>query len=1146
MKTSFLGLYMITHKRIQLTKLALALSIALSTAAPSMAQNTSAAIGGRISSSDGRPAGGAKVTIVHAESGSVSNVTADAEGRYAARGLRVGGPYTITITKDGVSEKREGVYLQLAETANVDAQLGAPAMQTVTIAGQSTSSKFNKASMGAGTNIGRAELNALGSVQRNLADYARNDPRLSQTDKERGELSAGGQNSRYNTITVDGVSINDRFGVEANGTPTAKQPISIDAIQSVQVNISNYDVSQKGYTGANINAVTKSGTNQWKGSLYSVFRNERTTGQRYNLTTDTYSDVPKYQEKTNGFTLGGPILKDKLFFFVNAEDQTSSRSSPTFGPLGSTNLTNTAITPSSIASLQSIAKSKYGIDVGSSDVPTGYALKVKDRLVKLDWNISDDHRASLRYQKTDQAEPQFSGYSSSGIALTSYLWTEEKAYDSTIGQWFADWTPTFSTELRLSTDSSLKHNANNSFLPSMALSFPGPLPAGAPSTVPTGTRFINFGTENSRQLNELLTKSKDAYFAATWTQDAHEFKFGGDYNKVDIYNGFLQNVNGNYTFGCSNSFTYTVAVDCAKGTAAEIEAAVLENFSRGRPTSYTAQLAANGFTIADAAAKFTTKNYGAFVQDTWAVTPNLNVTFGVRVDAPRISDRPARNNAVAAASVPGVYNTNPALIKRNTGGYSLDNTVTIDGQDTYQPRVGFNYKVPMARPTQLRGGAGLFQGAALNVWLGNSFANPGVKTAVVGCGTGGFAACPNIDGVFNPDPTQQKAVAGVTPSSLVNVLEPGFQQPSVYKANLGFDHELPWYGIVFTAEYMYTNVHTGIYYKNLNLGAPTRIGPDGREMYFTSPGYNKDCANGTGGFLTSGACAGYRAAALSNAAFSDVLQASKTKKGGGNLVTVGLASGRSPVWKWAASYTYTDAVEVSPLNSSTARSGWAGRAAFNPNEEVTANSSYLLRNRINANLTWEHRFFGTYKTTFGAMYEGKNGKPYSWTFNNDMNGDTVPSNDLMFIPKAFGSGEVIFRGDITDHANEQKFWDIVNSNPELLRAAGGVTQRNDSFAPWTNSIDLRLTQEVPGLFAGNRGVFVLDFQNFGNLLNKRWGRINEVGFSSSGGNARSFVDYAGMQDGKYVYQMRDLEPYVAKQVRNESQWAIQATVRYEF
>lgn len=1140
---------MMNHKRLRLTKLALALSMALAASAPVMAQNTTSAIGGRVSGSDGAPAAGAKVTIVHTESGSISNVTADAEGRYNARGLRVGGPYTITITKDGVSEKREGIYLQLAETASVDAQLGAPAIQTVTIAGQSTSNKFNKSSMGAGTNIGRTELIALGSIQRSLADYARTDPRLSQTDKDRGEISAGGQNSRFNSITIDGVSISDTFGLEGNGLPTNKQPISIDAIQSVQVNISNYDVTQKGYTGANINAVTKSGTNDWKGSVYYLTRDEHGVGKRYNRTNDTYSDFAPFDEKTKGLTLGGPLIKDKLFFFVSAEDTTSSRTSPSFGPLGSS-LTNVGITPTAIASLQSIAKSKYGIDVGTTDVPAGTELSVEDRLIKLDWNISDDHRASLRWQKTKQSEPQFSGYSATGIALNSYLWQEKKDVESAVVQWFADWTPTFSTEFKLSRRDSGKSNANNAYLPSMALSFPGPLPAGTPSTVATGTRFINFGTESFRQFNELDTKTHDGYFGATWTRGDHEVKFGGDLQRNAMFNAFIANANGTYTFGCTTStasYTYAVGtVNCSTSPASLIEAAVLENFSRGRPNGYVAQLPVAGVNLQDTAANWTLENRGLFLQDSWAVTPRLNVTYGMRFDGAYTDDRPTKNNKIAQPKVAGAYNTTPNQIKRESGGLGVDNTVTIDGDTLIQPRFGFNYRFDSARPTQLRGGAGLFGGSALNVWLGNPFANNGVVLYTTGCGRDGFAACSG-EGLFSPDPTQQRPIAGVPPAAAVDILQPGIAQPSVFKANLGAEHELPWFGLVAGLEYMYTNTHKGLYYQNLNLGAPTRMGPDGREMYFTEPGYTASCANGNGGFTTSGACAGFRTKALSNASFGNVMQALNSKKGDGNLLTMSLSNSRAKDLKWSLAYTYTEAKDVSPLSSSQAASNWSARPSFNPNEEVTANSSYLVKDRVNAALTWERRFFGSYKTTFGAFYEGRTGKPYSWTFKNDMNGDAIGSNDLMFIPKSFGSGEVIFRGDTaTNHANEQRFWDIVNANSELSRVAGGVTSRNDSFSPWTNSIDLRLSQEVPGFFKGHKGMFVLDIANFGNMLNKRWGRINEVGFATAGGNARSFVNYAGMQDGKYVYQVVDLEDYVVKQTRQESQWIVQATVRYEF
>ena len=291
---------------------ALSAAVAIVVAAPALAQNTTAAISGSVVDANGKPVAGAVVTILHTESKSTSATTTDASGRYAARGLRVGGPYSITIRKDGQSDQREGVILALAETLNFDAVLGV-ATATVVVTGQAQSQVFNRASMGSGTNINNAQLNALASIQRNLQDYARTDPRISQTDKERGEISAAGQNSRYNSLTIDGVTINDTFGLEGNNLPTVKQPISIDAVQSVQVNLSNYDVTQKGYTGANINAVTKSGTNDFKGSVYYVFRNDSLVGQRYNRTTDSYADAPKFNEDTKGFTLGGPIIPDKLF-----------------------------------------------------------------------------------------------------------------------------------------------------------------------------------------------------------------------------------------------------------------------------------------------------------------------------------------------------------------------------------------------------------------------------------------------------------------------------------------------------------------------------------------------------------------------------------------------------------------------------------------------------------------------------------------------------------------------------------------------------------------------------------------------------------------------------------------------------------------
>jgi hypothetical protein len=1127
-------------QRSRLSKIALCVALAVGSVPYAFAQNTTSGVGGRVIATDGKAVSGAQVRIVHTESGSVTNTTTDVDGRYSARGLRVGGPYTITITKDGVTDRRENVFLVLAESSTIDSTLGKK--ETIEVAATAISDAFSKTAMGAGTNVGRQELENFGSINRNLQDYARNDPRLSQTDKERGEISLGGQNSRFNSVTVDGVNISDTFGLEANNLPTLKQPISIDAIQSVQINVSNYDVTQKGYTGVNINAVTKSGTNDFRGTVYRVYRDDKiVNNQNFNRQTNVWTPRAPFQEETRGVTLGGPIVKDKLFFFVSYEELTSTRGQPAFGPIGS-GFVNVGIQPSAVAGLQSIAQSVYRTDIGSTDITPGQ-LSVEDLTVKLDWNISDRHRANVRYNKTEQFEPLYPNFSATSLAMTSNLRAEVKTIENTVAQLFSDWSDKFTTEMKVSTrDSALNHKVP-SRLPQVQVNFPGALPAGV--TAATGTRNLFFGTERSRQFNQLDTKVWDAYAAGTMFLKDHELKFGAEFSENKIYNAFLQDVFGNYNFTCTNSsatYTYSFgAINCATATADQVQAAVLENFRIGRPSSYQVQIAAPGGSLNDGVANWKIGNLGAFVQDTWNFNKNLTLMFGLRIDTPKINEKP-RANAAAAAPVGALATVNGAL--RATGGFGLDNTVTIDGENLVQPRFGFNYTFDSKRPMQLRGGFGLFQGAAANVWLSNPYSNTGIATRFVGCGTGVFAACPTTGGLFSMNPDAQPIPGTVTPAANVDFIQKGLGQPSVWKANLAFEHQLPWWGMVASAEWLYTKTNTGLNYQHLNLGAPTRTGPDGRQMFWTEQTYNPACWTGTGAFITTGTCVGSRSRSLSNPNFANVLLASETKKGGGSQATVALSRPMSKGWGWSLAYTYTTSKEVNPLTSSVSNSNWTARAILNPNEDVASNSNYLIKDRVNGSLMWERAFFGKYKTRVGFFAEGRRGKPYSWVYSNDMNGDGQGGNDLMYIPRGPGSGEVVFLGDTaTSRANEDAFWAIVNSSG--IKTRGGVVSRNDSFNPWTNTVDMRITQELPGFVKEHKSVISVDIFNVLNLMNKRWGQINEIAFPST----RSFVNYVGTDaQGRYVYALRNtgVTDFTTRQVRLESQWQMQVTLRYEF
>ncbi|WP_184632166.1 TonB-dependent receptor [Xanthomonas arboricola] len=1067
-----------THPRcLRMSKLTLGLVAALA-AAPVFAQSTSAGVAGLVTSSAGQPVPNAEVTITHVESGTVSRATTDASGRYNARGLRVGGPYTITITKSGEGTKtEEGVYLNLNQVNSVDASLGGDvttlgAVQA--IGGDYGSALFSANKMGTGTNVTREQIESLPSINRNLQDYVRLDPRVAQTDKARNEISVGGQNPRFNLIRVDGISTNDAFGLESNGLPTPRQPFSMDVIDEISVDVANYDVTITGATGGVINAVTKSGTNEFHGSVYGTYRENDWSGKNQNDIRPQLFD----NEATYGLTLGGPIVKDKLFFFANYEKYKGKgvfTGASGYGPTGSGASNIVPISQAQVDEIIDISRNVYGFDPGTLALPA-LDSDSEEKGFKLDWNISDKHRASFRYGESEQSTANLNGFGNQALSLNSYHYVRDFSLKTYTAQLFSDWTDTFSTEAKVSYRDYSAVRTAASQLPAVA--------------VRVGNNTVNLGTEQSTQANELRTETWNAFFAGTLFLNDHTVKFGFDYEDNDLFNLFGQRVFGSYTFNSISDYRNNIA----------------QNYRYSR---------SNSGNIDDIAADWGMRNVGVFVQDTWAVNNNLTLTFGLRYDEPMVKNSPAYN--AAASTV-----------------FGFRNDQTIDGNGLFEPRFGFNYTFDSDRPTQLRGGIGLFQGAAATVWLSNPYSNTGLAYTDYNFSSPALVRDNGIR--FTPDINNQPTgttVAGSTQS--VDFVDGKLGQPSVWKANLAFDTELPWYGIVASAEAVVTQVNEAIYYQQLNLGAASAIGQDGRNIYWNANGLRPSSWN-INGQQPSGVSVDARG--NRDRRYNDALIARPTDKGGSESFTFGLNKPfNGGDWSWGLYYTYTDADEVSGLTSSTSGSQLGNNAVFQANENVASTAAYEVKNSILGTLNWKHAFFGDYETKLGLIYQGRNGRPYSYTFDNDANGDGR-LNDLLYIPA--GRGDVLFGSA----AEEQAFWSYIEGNEYLAARRGQVAERNGARNSWINQFDLHIEQEIPGFFKDNKASVWLDVMNVGNLLNKKWGRVEEYGFPGM----RGVVEYGGIDaaSGKYVYRFNTPDQSTVYDDRGISRWALQLGFRYQF
>ena len=1085
-------------KNIRLAMLPLAIS-ALLVAAPVMAQHTSAGISGRVVDSSGQPVANATVQIVHEPSGTTRVVTTDAKGNYQASGLRVGGPFDVTVSKDGTSAQKDDVYLKLAEVTGVNLIIGAGtqnAQELGTISVQATAGAltFQPDNKGLSTNVSQQQLESTPSANRTIDDIVRLDPRINVTDKGDGSISAMGLPNRYNDIAVDGVGVGDPFGLNANGLPYQNTPISPDTIAEYNIATTNFDVTSD-TVGADINAVTKSGTNKFHGSVYYAFQNAKDmVGDAGWL--DSSDPGYKYnafdRNSTGGFTLGGPIVKDKLFFFVSAEQQKVTEigadSANGLDPsLGEGPSTSNKVSPGDLQRVIDIANG-YGIDTGGFGGSTGVSLEDKHYLAKLDWNITDNHRASLSWNHTKEDRPVLLGNATDSVGVNNYRYTQAIKNDNISLQFFDDWTTNFSTEAKIGYQHFKQDTVTPTQAPQISVSMDG-----------YGSPQVYLGEEQYRHYNKIDTKEISLYFAGTYFAGDHTIKGGIYAQRKKIFNLFGRTQFGAYSFDS------------------------IDDFANGDYYSFNLYQPAPGYTLDDVAGQWTYTQYSPFIQDTWQVDDQLSLQYGVRVNIPDANKKPLYNAAFEQAF-----------------GYP-NNTTMTPGNKVVEPRFSFNYQFDTERMTQLRGGFGLFQTSPPTVWLTNPYQNNGLTVATY------YTRDPS-SAPFSADPMNQPIPpGGGSVVGDVDSISPDFKLPTAWKFALAVDRELPWWGMIGSIEYSFIKAKDAIFYQSINLGVPTGTLPDGRLQYWAIPGAYPRASgqspnHGANPDFSTGS---YGSTLLTN-----------TNKGRANSLTLSLKKPFSDSWYGSVSATFNNTTEVNPGNSSQASSGYKYWARVNPNEEISYKASRNIARSLKASLTWQHAFFGDYKTRVSAFYSGHSGLPYTWIFTGDVNGDGISYEDPAYIPTLNDPlvQFVDYRGTPASDELVQQFQNFISNDKYLGKHRGQIAGLNESHAPWNNSFDMSFSQEIPGFFEGAKGQIRLDIHNFLNLLNKDWGDVRYLQYDT-----RNLAGYRGVNDqGQYLYEIPtdrsgnfEASPYVTRDAGSNptrviSRWSALLTVRYTF
>lgn len=1143
---------------------AISLSVTAILPAPVAAQQITTGIDGTVSDEEGNPIEGATVTITDTRTGAERTITTGSNGSFAASGLVTGGPYTVSASAAGFEGQ---TIADITTNLQGNTTLGfslASGGGVIVVTG--TRVRVTQLAVGPGQSFAGEILEAAPSFNRDIRDIIRMDPRVSLDRDDGGSgvdrISCLGGNDRGNAFTVDGISQGDIYGLNDTGfSSRSSTPLPYDGIRETQVQFAPFDVEYGNFTGCAINVVTQSGSNSFHGGAFFEYSDN---GLRGNSVAGR-PVAPVEADKRWGVNIGGPIIPDRLFFFGAYEHQEAGQSQDD-GPAGAGYPNEIAsITEANFNEVSDILSSVYGIDTGPLVRSRPFE---NDRYFgRLDWQITDDHRLELTYQRLEESTVRADDFSTTatnaritGLNTFYYSGTESNYYS---GRLYSQWTDNFSTELRYSRSEiqdlqdpvggGEAQDANP--IPRIIVGIDNDL---ASTTNPVGQ--ILAGPGFSRSANDLQTTVDAARFVANYEAGDHSLKFGLEYNKADLFNLFVQGATGTLYFRNIQALRDGIL---SNGTFTNPSATQIVN---GQAVGAEGNFTASG-NVTDAAAAFERTIMSAYAQDEWQVSDMVSAVFGVRVDwydgdAPR--ENPNFITRYGFSNAHGFSDLDPMIMPRAAITYDMDDFAVF------------------ARP-QLRGGVGIFSGGDPLVWFGNAFQNDGVGFATgstadrAACGPGPIDVV-DASGQFTGLPpcfqasASASAAAGLGDTQSINA---DIEMPSVVRANIGFSSGLDFTTTGFFSgwnanlDYIYSYYKDPLTIVDLSQTPDVRTGlsgytRDNRPIYQAIDPTRAGCGATLVGLTPAPQWQGVSAACFGTSR-DDELQLINgdgyeshiasfilSKEFAGGVFTEGGST------YFSFGYAFTAANDRRNMYNSTAGSNFDLTAAFDRQDPQESRGFFSSKHNISTQLNFNEHFFGEYASRLGLTFIARSGRPYSLTFTGGgVFNDSASGfeNALLYIPTGVNDPNVAPNSNM---ASVQRLVDFTSGLGCAKKYAGQTIPRNTCSNDWYYDLDLAFSQEIPGpgSFFGldDRLKLYATFDNFLNFLDDDW-------------NVQRRRNFAGLQDitsltgidpqGRYIFGAADnltpnaitgLTDYDTDNQINTSSsvWRVKLGISYEF